>query len=141
MLIRTAGLWMLATAAAGAADATYPQAAVAPATYSFFGLLQVVLALLVVLGAIMAFAWFARRIGTGRGAAGGLLKVVGAVMVGPKERLVVVEVGETWLVVGVGASSVNLVHSMPRPTKLEGASDPSFMRLVAQATEAHSKEG
>ncbi len=83
---------------------------------SLLSLLQVVLALAVVLGAIgavrLAHAPLRAR---ASGAAGGLLRVVGGVMVGPKERVVVVEVGDTWLLLGVAASSVTLVHSMPKP--------------------------
>ncbi len=56
-----------------------------------------------------------------QGAGGGLLKVVGGVMVGPRERLVVVEVGDTWLLLGVAASSVTLVHSMPKPLQADAA--------------------
>jgi flagellar protein FliO/FliZ len=138
MSLRAAALWMLAHAAC-AADPAPPAAATGPG--SFFSLLQVVLALLLVLGAIMAFAWFARRIGPGRGAAGGLLKVVGGVMVGPKERLVVVEVGDTWLIVGVGASSVNLVHSMPRPATVNARAESSFASLIGQARKARTPEG
>jgi flagellar protein FliO/FliZ len=50
--------------------------------------------------------------------AGGLVKIVGGVMVGPKERVVVVEVGETWLVLGVTAQQVNALHALPRPANL-----------------------
>ena len=45
----------------------------------------------------------------------GLLRIVGGAMVGPKERVVLVEVGDTWLLLGVAASSVNLLHTLPKP--------------------------
>jgi hypothetical protein len=79
--------------------------------------------------------------GPGRIAAGGLLKVVGGVMIGPKERLVVVEVGQTWLIVGVGAASVSLVHSMPRPEGAAPAPEQSFSRLIGQALRSRNPEG
>jgi flagellar protein FliO/FliZ len=103
---------------------------------SVVGLLQVIVALGVVLAAIALFAWFLRRWMPGTAAAGGLLRIVGGVMVGPRERLVLVEVGDTWLLVGVAANNVSLVHSMPRP---EGAPAPSvpaahgFARALKQA--------
>jgi flagellar protein FliO/FliZ len=102
---------------------------------SFWSLLQVVLALVLVLGAIAGFAWFMRRVAPGQGTAGGLLKVVGAVMVGPKERLVVVEMGDTWLLVGVAANGVNLVHSLPKPPGAPASvpADRPFSRLLGQA--------
>jgi flagellar protein FliO/FliZ len=128
---------VLAATAGGAADPAQPGAA---GSAGFFGLLQVVLALMLVLGAIIALAWLLRRIGPGRTAAGGMLKVVGGVMIGPKERLVVVEVGQTWLIVGVGAASVSLVHSMPRPEGAEAAPEQPFSRLIGQALRARNPE-
>ncbi len=107
------------------------------------GLLQVVLALLLVLGAIGLFAWLMRRFVPGQGAAGGVLKVVGGVMVGPRERLVVVEVGDTWLLVGVAASSVSLVHSMPRPERgaVAPAQSTSLTRRLRHALALRRGEG
>lgn len=82
------------------------------------GLLQVLLGLAVVLAAVWATAWLLRRFSPGQGVAGGTLHVVGGLMVGPKERVVVVEAGETWLLLGVAQGQVNLLHSMPRPEGL-----------------------
>jgi flagellar protein FliO/FliZ len=96
-----------------AADA--PQSSLNASPVSLFSLVQVVLALALVLGAIVLFAWLMRRFVPGQAGAGGLLKVIGGVMVGPKERVVVVEVGDTWLLLGVAASGVTLVHSMAKP--------------------------
>ena len=77
---------------------------------------QVLFGLAMVVGAIGFTAWLLRRtLPTMRGAAGGHLKVVGGVMVGPKERVVVVEVDGTWLVLGVTATQVNTLHSIPKP--------------------------
>jgi flagellar protein FliO/FliZ len=133
---RTASSHLLLGAAvlAQAAESTAPPAVASPV--SLVGLLQVLFALLIVLGAIGAFAWLMRRFVPGQGSAGGLLRVVGGVMVGPKERLVVVEVGDTWLLLGVAASSVTLVHSMPKPLHSpEPQHSPAgaFQRLLSQA--------
>ncbi|MCW5620540.1 MAG: flagellar biosynthetic protein FliO [Burkholderiales bacterium] len=108
------------------------------ATGSVTSLLQVVFALLLVLAAIALFAWFMRRFAAGQAAAGGLLKVVGGVMVGPRERVVVVEVQDTWLLLGVASGQVTLLHSMARPQ--EGAQVPvqagGFARVLAQVRAA-----
>jgi flagellar protein FliO/FliZ len=82
------------------------------------GLLQMLLALLFVLVVIFALAWLLRRFGPSQLGAGGVLKVLGGVAVGPRERLVLVEVGETWLIVGVAPGQVSTVHAMERPTNL-----------------------
>jgi flagellar protein FliO/FliZ len=106
--------------------------------------LQVILALAVVLAAIALFAWALRRWMPGPAGAGGLLRIVGGVMVGPKERLVLVEVGETWLLVGVAASSVNLLHTMPKPAGAVVPSTPvahGFARLLKQAVSGKREGG
>lgn len=78
-------------------------------------LLQGLLGLGMVLAALAAFFWFLRRFSPGQSAAQGAVKVVGGVMLGPRERLVVVEVGETWLLLGVGGGQVSALHTLPRP--------------------------
>jgi flagellar protein FliO/FliZ len=97
-----------------------------------------VFALLLVLGAIGLFAWFMRRLAPGQASAGGMLKVVGGVMVGPRERLVVVEVKDTWLLLGVAAGQVTLVHSMPRPLDAPVGVVPTggFARVLSQVRAA-----
>jgi len=104
--------WIVPTTVAVAADAP---ASTLPSSSTFGTLLQVVFGLAVVLGAIALTAWLARRYMPAMRGAGGLVKVVGGAMVGPKERVVVVEVGETWLVLGVTAQQVNALHTLPRP--------------------------
>ncbi len=78
-------------------------------------LLQGLLGLGMVLAALAAFFWFLRRFSPGQSAAQGAVKVVGGVMLGPRERLVVVEVGDTWLLLGVGGGQVTALHTLPRP--------------------------
>ncbi len=78
-------------------------------------LLQGLIGLVIVLAALAAFFWFLRRFSPGQSGAQGVVKVVGGVMLGPRERLVVVEVGETWLLLGVGGGLVNTLHALPRP--------------------------
>ncbi len=101
--------------------------ALPPSPVTFSGLLQVLLGLALVLASIVATGWLLRRIGPSQ-SAGGLLRVVGGVMVGPRERLVVVEVGEQWLILGVAAGSVSLLQAVPRGTAgtLPSAAGQSF---------------
>jgi flagellar protein FliO/FliZ len=82
------------------------------------GLLTVVLSLALILGGFVAVAWFTRRYLPGMGAHGAV-KVVGATAVGTRERVVVVEVGGTWLLLGVGGGNVRLLHTLPKPADTE----------------------
>src|SRR3954471_23362528 len=104
-------LSLLAVPHAAFATATTPPDTSLPTA----GFLQVVVALGLVLAAIAAFAWFLRRLTPGAIGSRGWLRVVGGAMVGPKERVVLIEVGDTWLLLGVAASNVSLLHTLPKP--------------------------
>jgi flagellar protein FliO/FliZ len=104
-------LSFLAVPHAALAGATTPPDTSLPTT----GFLQVLVALGLVLAAIAAFAWFLRRLTPGAIGSRGWLRVVGGAMVGPKERVVLIEVGDTWLLLGVAASNVSLLHTLPKP--------------------------
>ncbi len=101
--------------AAALAAAPAWAAAEPPGVSTSGALLQGLFGLLIVLAALAAFFWFLRRFSPGQSSAQGAVKVVGGVMLGPRERLVVVEVGETWLLLGVGGGQVNTLHTLPRP--------------------------
>ncbi|ODU35969.1 MAG: flagellar biosynthetic protein FliO [Thiobacillus sp. SCN 63-374] len=97
---------------AQAADAVSPTPAVSAAG----SLLQVFIGLVAVLLLIAATAWVAKRFGVTRGGASNVLQVISSASVGARERVVVVEVGESWLVVGVAPGSVNALTTLPKGT-------------------------
>jgi flagellar protein FliO/FliZ len=77
-------------------------------------IVQVIVSLLFVLGAIVLVAWILKRINLPQNAAGSALKVISGVAVGQRERIVLVEVNDTWLVVGVAPGQVTALHTMPK---------------------------
>lgn len=86
----------------------------AETTGSASGYFGVVVSLLLILAGFVLVAWLVRR-WMPQGARAGLVKVVGATSVGPRERVVVVEVDDTWLVLGVGGGQVRPLHTMNKP--------------------------
>ena len=84
------------------------------ATAAAGSMLTVLLSLALILGGFVAVAWFVRRYLPGMGAQGAV-KVVGTTAVGARERVVVVEVDDTWLLLGVGGGNVRLLHTLPKP--------------------------
>jgi flagellar protein FliO/FliZ len=74
----------------------------------------VLVSLFLILGGFVGVAWLIRRYMPGTGKQG-VVKVVGATMVGPRERVVVVEVDNTWLLLGVGAGQVRLLDKRAKP--------------------------
>lgn len=78
------------------------------------GVMQMVLGLVLVLGLLFGSLWLLRRLSATGGAGAGLMRVVAGIAVGPRERVVVVEVGEVWLVLGVAPGQVSTLHQLPR---------------------------
>lgn len=78
-----------------------------------------------------------RRFGAGQAAAGGAMKLVAALSVGTRERIVLLEVGDTWVVLGVSPNQINALHTLPRqPLPATPApSAPDFSKLLAGLTE------
>src|SRR5512139_3050988 len=103
---------MARSVAAGALLLGSSPAWAAPGTAG--SMLTVLVSLALILGGFVAVAWFARRYLPGMGAQGAV-KVVGTTPVGTRERVVVVEVDDTWLLLGVGGGNVRLLHTQPRP--------------------------
>lgn len=90
------------------------------------GLLQMALGFGVVLALLIGSLWLLKRISTPHGTAGQLLKVVSAVGVGPRERVVIVEVEEKWLVLGVAPGRVTALHELPRRELANSPPLPEF---------------
>ena len=88
------------------------------ATDTAGSLLTVLLSLALILGGFVAVAWLVRRYMPGMGTQGAV-KVVGTTPVGPRERVVVVEVDGTWLLLGVGGGNVRLLHTQPKPVVMQ----------------------
>ncbi|WP_224033020.1 flagellar biosynthetic protein FliO [Paraburkholderia caribensis] len=98
--------------------------------------LQTIVGLAVVIGLVFGFAWLARRFGLQPGQRGGIVKTIGGTSLGGKERVAVVEIGDTWLVLGAAPGNVRLLHTMPAgsasgatlptgtPFSVPGASNP-----------------
>ena len=97
-------------------------------------LLPLVLTLIFVLALIPVAVWMLKRMGAGNVASAAGLKIVAQLAIGQRERLVVVESGDRWLILGVTASSINRVGTMPKG-ELPPPSSPtaSFAQLLMNA--------
>lgn len=99
-------LYSLTTMAAGTA---------APSATASLG--RMVLGTLVVLLVIGGVAWLARRVLPGQGSGQqGVIRQVGGLHLGPRERVVVLEVAGRWLVVGVHGGQMTALGDMPVAT-------------------------
>ena len=106
---------------AQAADAASRPAYVPPAsaTVSSGSILQVLFSLALVLGVIALVVWLIKRITSPQPGARETLKIISGIAVGQRERVILLEVDRTWLVVGVAPGSVRTLHTLPKVELLD----------------------
>lgn len=97
-------------------------------------LLQVSGALLGIIAFILIVAWLAKRVGlAGKTAGARGLKLAASTSLGPRERVVIVEVEDARLVLGVTASQITHLHTLP-PAPVSGESSaevqPDFQSVM-----------
>jgi len=76
---------------------------------------QLTLGLLLVLGLIVAIAWVLKRSGRVQMGAGGGLRILGGLSMGTRERVVLLQVGDTQLLVGVAPGRIQTLHVLNKP--------------------------
>jgi flagellar protein FliO/FliZ len=86
--------------------------------------LQLLFGLLAVLTLLVASLWLLKRLSAPRGEASHLMRVVAGTAVGARERVVVLEIGATWLVLGVAPGSVTALAELPRAELPSDAAGP-----------------
>ena len=104
-------------------------AALAAPSVAMGDLSSVILSLALVVGFIFAAAWVVRRMPLGMGRASGPLKVLAALPLGPRERLVLVEARGEELLIAVSPAGVFNVGAAPArsPTAAGPAVEPAFV--------------
>jgi flagellar protein FliO/FliZ len=77
---------------------------------------SMLLGLALVMALLFASLWLLKRLSAPRGQAAGLMRVIAGTAVGTRERVVVLEVGNTWLILGVAPGRITALAEMPRET-------------------------
>jgi flagellar protein FliO/FliZ len=129
----TALLLLLLSETSSAAEAVRPAYIPPASVVNAGGVVQIIISLLLVLAAIVAVAWLLKRTNLTRQGTGNLLRILGGVSVGQRERVVLIEVLDSWLVVGVGPGQIRTLHVLEKPL------DPlqSGVEAVEQTTPAN----
>lgn len=83
-------------------------------TSSAGSLLQTILALVFVLALLIGLAWFMKRYGPKVMGGNNKMRVVSSLNLGGRERIVLVEVADQWIVVGASPGRINALATMPR---------------------------
>lgn len=134
----------------GAANTVTAPAAATPAVASQgpssdlgSSLLQLGFGFLVVMALLFGCLWLLKRLNAPQGRSGGLMKVITALPLGTRERAVLIEVGDQWLLVGMGPNyMVKLADVTPQalPPATPNSPVPDFSAWLKRALE-HRKGG
>ncbi|MEG1051857.1 MAG: flagellar biosynthetic protein FliO [Janthinobacterium sp.] len=102
-------------APAAALPAIPPGAPMTMAPASSAGsLLQTIFALVFVLALLIGLAWFMKRYGPKTLGGNSKMRVVSSLNLGGRERIVLVEVADQWIVVGASPGRINALATLPR---------------------------
>jgi flagellar protein FliO/FliZ len=103
-------------------------------------MLQVVLSLIAILVLIIGVAWFAKRFMLTSNHNGTTIKMLGGVNLGGRERVMLLEIADQWIVVGVAPGQVNTLATMPRqtlPNSTNNTQPAAFATWLKQKMEKH----
>ena len=84
-------------------------------------IIQVIFGLLIVLVLIALSAYFLRRFGKWQATANGALKILAGLSLGARERIVLLQVGETQLVVGISPGRIQTLCILDKPIPIQQA--------------------
>ena len=105
-------------------------------------LLETLLGLFIVLACIAFLAWLLRRTGRFQTSANGEMKVITSLALGPRERAVLLQVGEQQILVGVTTQQVHTLHVLEKPVntiKTSTSSDSSFADKLQNILQQRNK--
>ncbi|QXI52002.1 flagellar biosynthetic protein FliO [Pseudomonas alvandae] len=111
--------------------------AVAPASGSGIAgqLAQLVLGLLLVLGVIFFLAWMLRRVQqAGPAGKGQVIDIISSRALGPRDRLVLVQVGNEQILLGLSPGTITALHVLKEPVQVPSAEQatPEFAQRLME---------
>lgn len=100
-------------------------------------MLQTGIGLLLVFGLLFLAAYLLRKFGSGHAfGRTGPMRIVGGLMISTRERIVLLEVGDVWLVVGIGPGQIRTLHTMAKgETPLSSPDSKPFGQWLKQMIE------
>ncbi|WP_122666113.1 flagellar biosynthetic protein FliO [Pseudomonas viridiflava] len=107
-----------ALAAEPAVQAAAPQANAALSSGMGGQVVQLLFGLLLVVGLIFALAWLMRRVQRGVPGNAQVIELVGSRAIGPRDRLVLVQVGEEQILLGVTPGRITPLHVLNQPVQV-----------------------
>jgi flagellar protein FliO/FliZ len=113
-----------------------------PPPVSTSALLETLLGLFVVLACIAFLAWLLRRSGRFQATTNGEMKIITSLALGPRERAVLLQVGDQQLLLGVTSQHVQTLHVLDTPvstTAIKNNSNTNFAEKFQQVMQQRAK--
>ena len=118
-------------------------AAAAPAVSSGVAgqLTQLVFGLLLVLGLIFFLAWLLRRVQqAGLAGKGQVIELIGSRALGPRDRLMLVQVGNEQILLGLSPGSITALHVLKEPVQVPSGTEKATPEFAQRLLELLGKD-
>ncbi|ROL63114.1 flagellar biosynthetic protein FliO [Pseudomonas vranovensis] len=122
---------------------TQPAAAVvAPASSGSAAgqLTQLVLGLLLVLGLIFVLAWLLRRVQNAAPGSGQVIEILGSRSLGPRDRLLLIQVGKEQILIGHSPGTIEALHVMAEPVEVPASARQATPEFAQRLMELMGKD-
>jgi flagellar protein FliO/FliZ len=126
-----------------AAEPVATAAAAAPAVSSGVAgqLTQLVFGLLLVLGLIFFLAWLLRRVQqAGPAGKGQVIELIGSRALGPRDRLMLVQVGNEQILLGLSPGTITALHVLKEPVQVPTGPEKATPEFAQRLMELLGKD-
>ena len=121
--------------------AATPAATPATAPGSLGGqLAQMVFGLLLVVGLIFFLAWLLRRMQSTAVKGGQVIEIVGSRAIGPRDRLLLVQVGKEQILIGHTPGSIEALHVLAEPVEVPASARQATPEFAQRLMELMGKD-
>ncbi|WP_043197279.1 flagellar biosynthetic protein FliO [Pseudomonas putida] len=121
--------------------AATPMATPATAPGSLGGqLAQMVFGLLLVVGLIFFLAWVLRRMQSTAVKGGQVIEIVGSRAIGPRDRLLLVQVGKEQILIGHTPGSIEALHVLAEPVEVPAGARQATPEFAQRLMELMGKD-
>ena len=104
-------------------------------------LTQLVFGLLLVLGLIFFLAWLLRRVQqAGPAGKGQVIELIGSRALGPRDRLMLVHVGNEQILLGLSPGSITALHVLKEPVQVPASSEKATPEFALRLMELMGKD-
>ncbi|XAE36941.1 flagellar biosynthetic protein FliO [Pseudomonas alkylphenolica] len=103
-------------------------------------LTQLVLGLLLVLGLIFLLAWLLRRVQNAAPGSGQLIEILGSRNLGPRDRLLLIQVGKEQILIGHTPGSIEALHVLAEPVEVPAGARQATPEFAQRLMELMGKD-